>query len=185
MTKTEFYKALSDVQRRLNAPKNLYNLFGKYNYRNVESIYESVKPLLNEHGLFMSINHTPVEVAGKLFIESVLTITDGENTHEVKSMCLHGDSKKGMDDAQLSGATLSYASKYVCNNTFLIDDSKDVDSDEFRNDSLRAALKAVDEAKTAEEVAEIWGSYPQLKTVDSFVKAVKNKGTQLKNQSNG
>lgn len=180
MTKQEFFKALSDIQRRLNAPKNLRNTFGNYNYRNAEAIYEAVKPLLNEYGIFMSINHDVDVVEGKMFIYSTLTLTDGENEHTTRSICLHGESKKGMDDAQLSGATLSYASKYVMNNTFLIDDSKDVDSDEYRNDSLRAALKSVADAKTADEVATIWKQYPQLKTVDKFVTAVKERGTQLK-----
>ena len=36
---------LSAIQTKIKAPKNLYNSFGKYNYRNAESILEAVKPV--------------------------------------------------------------------------------------------------------------------------------------------
>ncbi|MEY0334203.1 ERF family protein, partial [Providencia rettgeri] len=41
-------------------------------------------------------------------------------------------SKKGMDDAQVTGATSSYARKYCLNGLFAIDDSKDADSNEHK-----------------------------------------------------
>ena len=40
------YEKLSKVQSTLKAPKNQYNAFGKYKYRNCEDILEAVKPLL-------------------------------------------------------------------------------------------------------------------------------------------
>lgn len=39
------YEKLSAIQSELKAPKNQYNSFGKYNYRNCEDILEAVKPL--------------------------------------------------------------------------------------------------------------------------------------------
>lgn len=36
------------IQTTLKAPKNLFNSFGNYKYRNAEGILEAVKPLLAE-----------------------------------------------------------------------------------------------------------------------------------------
>ena len=36
---------LSAIQQEMKAPKNLYNSFGKYSYRNAEGILEAFKPL--------------------------------------------------------------------------------------------------------------------------------------------
>ena len=52
-------KALIKVQSELKAPKNQRNNFGKYNYRSAEDILEAVKPLLNEHGLVLTIQDFP------------------------------------------------------------------------------------------------------------------------------
>ena len=42
-------KELIEIQAELKAPKNQYNNFGKYKYRNQEDILEAVKPLLKKH----------------------------------------------------------------------------------------------------------------------------------------
>ena len=39
-------KKLMKIQSELKAPKDQFNSFGKYHYRNTESILEGVKPLL-------------------------------------------------------------------------------------------------------------------------------------------
>ena len=38
------YMKLVEVQNKLKAPKNQYNNFGKYAYRNCEDILEALKP---------------------------------------------------------------------------------------------------------------------------------------------
>ena len=42
------YEKLQHVQEALKAPKNQYNKFGDYHYRNCEDIQEAAKPLLKE-----------------------------------------------------------------------------------------------------------------------------------------
>ena len=42
------YEKLQHVQSGLKAPKNQYNKFGNYFYRNCEDIQEAAKPLLQE-----------------------------------------------------------------------------------------------------------------------------------------
>ena len=59
ITKEKFmniYEKLSNVQFELKAPKNQFNGFGKYKYRNCEDILEAVKPLLAKNKLTMLIS---------------------------------------------------------------------------------------------------------------------------------
>ena len=44
----EIKEKLSMIQQKLKAPKNLYNSFGKYNYRNAESILEGMNTILKQ-----------------------------------------------------------------------------------------------------------------------------------------
>ena len=56
-----------------------------------------------------------------------MNVDDGENVC-VKAQAREDENKKGMDGAQLSGATSSYARKYALNGLFCIDDTKDSDA---------------------------------------------------------
>ena len=47
-TKKQFSEKIMSIQAELKAPKNQYNNFGKYSYRNQEDILEAVKPLLKK-----------------------------------------------------------------------------------------------------------------------------------------
>lgn len=132
----EFYARLAEIQRTLNAPKNQYNSFGKYKYRSCEDILEGVKPLLN--GLFLSISDEIVPVGDRYYVRATATITDGEASHTATAMAREEESKKGMDAAQVTGATSSYARKYCLNGLFGIDDSKDADTDEHKNQQSNA-----------------------------------------------
>lgn len=135
----EFYGKLSTVQRTLNAPKNQYNSFGKYKYRNCEDILEAVKPLLSDNGLFMSISDEIVQVGDRFYVKSTATVTDGETSHSASAMAREASAKKGMDDSQVTGATSSYARKYCLNGLFGIDDSKDADTEAYQSSSNRQA----------------------------------------------
>ncbi|MEN4767289.1 ERF family protein [Duffyella gerundensis] len=132
----EFYARLAEIQRTLNAPKNQYNSFGKYKYRSCEDILEGVKPLLN--GLFLSISDEIVPIGDRYYVRATATITDGESNHTATAMAREEESKKGMDAAQVTGATSSYARKYCLNGLFGIDDSKDADTDEHKNQQSNA-----------------------------------------------
>ena len=134
--------SLVEIQKKLKAPKDLYNKFGNYKYRSAESILEAVKPLLAENGVLLTITDEIVMIGNRYYVKSTATAQkDGE------TMCGIGyaredDSKKGMDGSQVTGASSSYARKYALNGLFLIDDTKDVDTDEYRNQQESAAKKA-------------------------------------------
>lgn len=125
MSKT-LNEKLSEIQTKLKAPKSQYNSFGKYNYRNQEDILEAVKPLLN--GLVLTVSDEIVEIGGRIYVKATSKISDGENSVEVSAYARESEDKKGMDSAQLTGATSSYARKYSLNGLFLIDDTRDADA---------------------------------------------------------
>jgi hypothetical protein len=116
------------IQSELKAPKNQVNSFGKYKYRSCEDIIEAVKPLLSKEGLYLNISDEIVEVGGKNYVKAVATIFDGENQISSSAVARESIDKKGMDDAQQTGATSSYARKYALNGLFGIDDNKDADA---------------------------------------------------------
>lgn len=124
----EFIQKLAQIQKELNAPKNQHNSFGNYNYRSCEDILEGVKPLLGD--LFLSISDEIVQIGDRFYVRATATITDGETSHSTSAMARESLTKKGMDDAQVTGATSSYARKYCLNGLFGIDDAKDADTDE-------------------------------------------------------
>jgi len=116
------------IQSELKAPKNQFNSFGKYKYRSAEDILESVKPLLNKYGCYLTITEKTEEKAGILVLTSKATISDGERTIFVEAEAGINPNRKGMDIAQSLGSSSSYAKKYALGNLFLLDDTKDADS---------------------------------------------------------
>lgn len=141
----EFYARLAEIQSTLNAPKGQYNNFGKYHYRSCEDILEGVKPLLN--GLFLSISDEIVLIGDRYYVKATATITDGESSHSASAMAREASEKKGMDDAQITGATSSYARKYCLNGLFGIDDSKDADTNEHRQQSASSSQQPKQQQK--------------------------------------
>ena len=123
----KIYAELARIQRDLKAPKNLYNKFGNYKYRNAEGILEAVKPMLN--GLAMIVNDEPILIGDRFYIKATVTLTDGEESVSASAYAREDDQKKGMDGCQLTGACSSYARKYALNALLMIDDSKDSDDD--------------------------------------------------------
>ena len=123
----KIFAELSRIQNELKAPKNLFNSFGNYKYRNAEGILESVKPLLN--GLALVINDEPVMIGARYYIKATVTLTDGEESVSAVAYAREDETKKGMDGCQITGACSSYARKYALNALLMIDDSKDSDDD--------------------------------------------------------
>lgn len=144
---------LGRIQVELKAPKNLRNTFGNYNYRNAEGILEALKPLEKSYGVFTTLSDEIVEVGGRIYVKATATISDsvGADSISVTAYAREAESKKGMDDAQITGATSSYARKYALNGLFLLDDTKDSDSDEFQVESKARSKKEERQAVKKEE----------------------------------
>src|SRR5690625_1385027 len=138
MESNNLVQKLLIVQKELKAPKGQYNSFGKYAYRSAEDILEAVKPLNAEQGLLLTLSDEPILTGDRHYIKATATITDGNDTHSVTAYARESLNKKGMDDSQITGTASSYARKYALNGMYLIDDTKDADTDEYQNQSNRS-----------------------------------------------
>ena len=126
---------LFKIQQEMNVPKDLYNKYGNFYYRNAETILAEFKKAAKDLKLVLLLNDEIVEIAGKVYVKATASITDYETNEEVLATAYarEADKKTGMDDAQITGAASSYARKYALNGLFLLDDVKDPDSDEYKN----------------------------------------------------
>jgi hypothetical protein len=116
------------IQAALKAPKNQFNKFGGYKYRSTEDILEAVKPLLSEHECSVTITDEIVLIGERYYVRATAVFFDKNTTTSVSAYAREAETKKGMDESQITGAASSYARKYALNGLFLIDDAKDSDS---------------------------------------------------------
>ena len=140
------YEKLQKIQYEMKAPKNLYNSFGKYKYRNAEGICEAFKPFGEKYGVVLTLEDRIIEIGGRIYVEAVARLIDTdpeakEKTVFVSALARESAEKKGMDDAQITGATSSYARKYALNGLFLLDDTKDPDTEEYQQEQKPANKK--------------------------------------------
>jgi len=131
MNKKTIQQILTHIQAELNVPKKRFNSFGKYNYRNLEDIYESLKPILKENDVNLTLQDDIICVSDRVYVKATATLHKGDQSIQVSAMARESESKKGMDDSQITGTASSYARKYALAGLFLIDDVKDADTNEF------------------------------------------------------
>lgn len=130
---------LVSIQAQLKAPKDKTNNFGGYKYRSCESILEAVKPLLQAQNCILTISDEIVESGNRVYVKAKATLSDGENELATYGFAREPESKKGMDEPQVTGTASSYARKYALNGLFAIDDTKDSDTDEYARETGRTA----------------------------------------------
>jgi len=125
-------EALASVQEKIHAPKDQRNEFGKYNYRNAEGIIAAFKAVAPE-GAALTLTDRIEAIGDRLFLIATATFHWDGDTITSEAPAMHALQKKGMDDAQISGACSSYARKYALCGLLLIDDSTaDPDSKDNR-----------------------------------------------------
>ena len=132
----DIIKKLISIQMTLKAGKERSNDFGKYKYRSAEDILESVKPLLKEHDAFIILSDDIVFLEGRFYVKGTARILfDCGTVIESQAFARESDQKKGMDAAQVTGASSSYARKYALQGLLAIDDSDDdLDSKDHRDE---------------------------------------------------
>jgi len=166
---TSVYKELSRIQKELKAPKNRKNSFGKYAYRNAEDILEAVKGVLGE--CYILISDTIEVVGDRHYIKSTAMLGIDDMQISNCAYAREALTKKGMDDAQITGSASSYARKYALNGLFAIDDSKDdPDSKDNRETyqvptnqtrkatalQVKEVLSLIESTHTKKETTEKW-----------------------------
>lgn len=148
---SDFLKRVGMAQFELKAPKNQYNSFGKYNYRSCEDILEAAKPINKKHGLVLLLTDKPIFIGQRYYIEATARLYDIESEQfiEATASAREADTKKGMDDSQVTGTASSYARKYALNGLYNIDDTKDADTDAY-NKQTTTNTTAAPEYKCAD-----------------------------------
>ena len=155
--------ALATVQQKLRARKDKTNAFGGYTYRNKEGILEAVKPLLAPEYATITIKEELLFLGSRYYIKATATFTTPAGEISSTAYAREAESKKGMDEAQITGAASSYAGKYALCNLLAIDDSS-VDPDANNDHGKR--LPTLDELSTllsTEKVADLNTYFLMLK----------------------
>ena len=151
------YEKLLKIQNELKAPKNQRNNFGGYNYRSCEDILEAIKPILEKYKATVVLKDDVINIGDRYYIVAIVDFVDVETGEKItaQAQARESEAKKGMDDSQISGTASSYARKYALNGLFLIDDTKDADTDEF---------------------SKVVQNKISKKMIDSLIEAIRNKG---------
>lgn len=149
-------EALRLIQQELKAPKGQYNSFGKYHYRSCEDIVESVKPLLAKHGVQLTLSDDIVMIGDRIYVKATATLYDEKGaTETATAFAREPEQKKGMDESQITGTASSYARKYALNGLFLIDDTKDPDTDEYRQQTMPKQTMQLISPKQCREIEKL------------------------------
>ena len=172
------------IQASLKAPKNQKNAFGGYNYRSCEDILEAVKPLLYDTQTTLTVSDEMVAVWDRIYVKATAVLKDAETWEIIESNTAYAresESKKWMDDSQITWATSSYARKYALNGLFCIDDVKDADA---TNDHWKA-VKTEKKSEPKEDNPQWWFQkavsntkfMAQCLDEDDFINKIKSKYT--------
>ena len=81
----------------------------------------------------LTIKDEVVNIGDRYYVRATVLLDDISSNGEIAITALarEEEAKKGMDASQITGTASSYARKYALNGLFLIDDTKDADTDEF------------------------------------------------------
>jgi len=124
------YDKLFEIQQKIDGNKNKRNDFGNFIFRSNEGTLEKLKPFLKDVNCIILQHDTINDVAGKVFVEATSSLVDCETGEKISctASANHAESKKGMDNAQLTGACSSYARKYSLSGLLALSHSDDFDS---------------------------------------------------------
>lgn len=177
---TTITQKLNKIQQELKAPKGQTNKFGNYKYRSCEDILEAVKPLLGDMTLIVTDEivhfksdsapqrvvlldskggkYTEIVGGDRFYVKATAILSFDKNVATCHAYAREPQNKKGMDEAQMTGATSSYARKYALNGLFAIDDTQDPDTQDNRpkakafktHDTVEAVKKALPNQQTEE-----------------------------------
>lgn len=138
------YEKLLEIQSELKCGKTQFNSFGNYKYRNCEDILEAIKPLCKKNKVLIYLSDEIELIGDRFYVKATATAINVEKPEEkiiVTASSREEDTKKGMDQSQITGASSSYARKYALNGLLDIDDTKDSDATNTDDDTPKSAVK--------------------------------------------
>jgi len=163
---------LSNIQKKI-AVRKTSNRGIPFKSRSAEMILKEAKELMSD-GTVLTLSDEIISVGESLFIQSTATLATGDE--EIKSVGLagHAKEKRGLDAAQVSGLTSSYARKYALGGLFALDDGEDADTQPQRTSVAMPTKKSYPPPSATKLVTE-----GQLKRMFAIAKK-HNKLTDLK-----
>lgn len=174
-------KELQLIQEELKAPKSQRNNFGNYSYRSCEDILEAVKPILSKYDLAIILSDEIVLIGDRYYVKATATLKRQEGPklfEEVSATAFAREAvaRKGMDESQITGSASSYARKYALSGLFALDDTKDADTMDNRQQTPEKAqipaadklvIARVKKCKSPAELNNLWHKL-QEELGDSF-----------------
>jgi len=119
------------IQTKLEVPKNQHNAHRNFDYRSAESILAAAKPHLKERNCSVRLYDDIVMIGERYYVKAIAELRKEDVTIEgAIAFAREPQSKTGMDDAQVTGSSSSYARKYALSGLFAINDEKDPDGNE-------------------------------------------------------
>jgi len=182
--KATIHTELVRIQTHLKAPKNQKNEHGNFFYRSAEDICEGYKTIKGDTTLIQ--NDEIVLVGDRYYVKATATLCfNGESISSV-AFAREAENQKGMNEAQLTGSTSSYARKYALNGLFAIDDTKDADvspekkAEMDQKESILAdhetAISMIDDMDT---LKEYWETHKDAGLGKAFAQMVTKRKAKL------
>lgn len=116
------YEKLLAIQQELKAPKNQFNKFGNYKYRNCEDILEAVKPINKKYKAVLFLTDKICETQGRFYVEASAVFVDVEKPEDkiiVQASARESDEKKGMDLSQITRSHFKLLSQICSKSGFI------------------------------------------------------------------
>jgi len=203
------YQKLLEVRKEVIVPKTQKNNFGNYNYRSAEQILAVANDAAAKYGCLILLTDDIVLIGTRYYNYSKAIFIDTADGQKIETTApaRESETKTGMDLSQITGSTMSYSRKYALGGLLGIDDGKDADSMDNREEGKakpKPKAKAKPEAEEPEEefttpvenavaelnlclekseVRKVWDKYPQLHKNETFKESCKQRVKKL-NEAN-
>ena len=181
MKNKSLQECLNYIQVNLNAPKNRTNSYQNYKYRNLDDIFEGLKPLLAETGCVVTVSDGIEEIGGRIYVRALVIIKKGDESESCFAYARESEEKKGNDVAQITGTSSSYARKYALSGLFCIDDCQDVDSmdnsftvTEEQKQRYQELLKSGAYEGEIQKINKWWKGFSTKEQAETGLKVMKN-----------
>lgn len=168
MSNIQLMTKLSELQTEFKAPKTERNDHGGFMYRTLEKMEEKLKPLLAAKKATILFTDDVVEAGGRPHIKATVTLFDLESdaTYSVSAVAQEAEIQKGMQAAQISGSTSSYARKYALSGLLLVDDSEELDGKKGDQTDWESEIESAKDVRTLLDIFKRMDGMMQKKYTD-------------------
>ena len=163
---------LLNLQQNLKVLKLQRNNHGNYNFRSVEDINQAIKPLLGELGAVITLTDEVTMIGERSYIKATATLMTEFGEVSCIGFAREAEEQRGMNSAQLTGSTSSYARKYALNGLLAIDDNRD--ADDYISEEERAMQEEEDRQNAVDGVKTLIASLPIDKQKEELAWVLEN-----------